>query len=289
LLAETLKKGNALEDSVRAIEFTILRSFPGYSESTFRIEGKKILSVEGVRHEIDLYVSVSLGAGYGAVFIFECRNRQEKADKNDIIVFAEKIHVANAQRGFFVAKAYTADAVAQAKKDERIELLSVAEFEPAAVEVPGAFHGIQLGETHSHLSIRAKSATIGEFPVDLETALLTLDAVETPLKPYATEWIQQASNRRCDRFPSGLVEDGMHVLEFDESRKFEVGQAVVDGFPVAEIQLTGTVQVYVSRAVVVSAFEVATRGRVVTVRVEMPLGQLQAQFVQLTAKSSGSA
>jgi hypothetical protein len=36
-----VEKGDALENAVRAIEFAIVGSFPGYSASAFRIEGKK--------------------------------------------------------------------------------------------------------------------------------------------------------------------------------------------------------------------------------------------------------
>jgi hypothetical protein len=93
-------KGNALEMAVRAIEATILRALPNYSEKTFRIESKKIINVGGVRHEIDIWVSVELGSGYDALFIFECKNWQEKVGKNEIIVFSEKISAIRAQKGF---------------------------------------------------------------------------------------------------------------------------------------------------------------------------------------------
>ena len=124
------EKGNALEQAVEAIETAILRSFPGYTENTFRIESKKILTVGGVRHEIDIYVAVDLGNRYTAVFVFECKNWLEKTGKNEIIIFAEKVKVSNAQRGFFVAKSYPRDATAQAQVDPRIELLIAEELDP---------------------------------------------------------------------------------------------------------------------------------------------------------------
>src|SRR5215831_7300392 len=96
------EKGDTLEQAVKAIESAILRAFPGYTESTFRIESKKVLSIGGVRHEIDIYVTVDLGMQYTAVFVFECKNWLEKVGKNEIIVFSEKVKVCNAQKGFFV-------------------------------------------------------------------------------------------------------------------------------------------------------------------------------------------
>src|SRR5207302_1522136 len=91
------EKGDALEQAVRYIEGVIIGQFPGYSKDTFEIEGKKIVVVAGVRHEIDVYVRLRHGGGYDSVFVFECRNRQEKVSKNDIIVFIEKIRVTQAQ------------------------------------------------------------------------------------------------------------------------------------------------------------------------------------------------
>jgi hypothetical protein len=277
------EKGDALEEAVRAIETAIIRSFPGYSESAFRIEGKKILSVSGVHHEIDLHVTAAMGPGYEAIFVFECKNWQEKVGKNEIVVFTEKVRAANAQRGFFVAKSYTADAVAQADQDRRVELLLAAELDPSAVMVPAGFHSIFLGETNGGVAIRVKGAAADAVavPIDLARASFLLDGESSDLKAHVNAWVDRARHARCDHFPSGLVAEGIHVLEFSDERNFNEGQAVVNAQAVSVMTLKGTVQVQVSKAVVVSAFEVASRGRVITVQVDGPAVQLKGEFVQL--------
>jgi hypothetical protein len=111
------EKGDRLERAVRAIEQAILRDFPAYSDKTFRFASKKIVNSGGVHHEIDVHVEVELGPGYNSVFIFECKNWEENVGKNEIIVFQEKIDATRAQRGFFVARGYTKDAVVQAAKE----------------------------------------------------------------------------------------------------------------------------------------------------------------------------
>jgi len=118
-----LEKGNALEAAVLAIEELILRVSPNVKEKTYLIESKKIVSVGGVRHEIDIFVTFELGPGYKPVFIFECKNWKEAVGKNEIIIFSKKIDISHATSGCFVAKAYTSDAVSQAKMDPRITLL----------------------------------------------------------------------------------------------------------------------------------------------------------------------
>jgi hypothetical protein len=44
--------------AVYALESAILRQSHGYNERTFRIASNKIISVGGVRHEIDIWVGV---------------------------------------------------------------------------------------------------------------------------------------------------------------------------------------------------------------------------------------
>ena len=64
-------------------------------------------------------VTASLPSGYDSVFIFECKNWKDAVDKNEIIVFQRKIADVAAQRGYFVARSFTASARAVAEADPR--------------------------------------------------------------------------------------------------------------------------------------------------------------------------
>ena len=119
------QKGSELEEAVKLLEQTILKSKPGLKDAPFLIESKKIIVKNGVRNEIDVYVEIDLGHGYKSVFIFECKNWKDPVGKNDIIIFSEKIKLTNSQKGYFVAEKFTKDARNQAITDERIELLEL--------------------------------------------------------------------------------------------------------------------------------------------------------------------
>ena len=116
-VATPSERGNALESAVAAIESHILDTSPALREKTFFIEGKKIITVDGVHHEIDIYVTIDLGVGYTSVFIFECKNWQDPVGKNEVIVLSEKIDATQAQHGYLIGKSFTKDAQAQALKD----------------------------------------------------------------------------------------------------------------------------------------------------------------------------
>jgi hypothetical protein len=49
-------KGRSLEDAVHAIETVILQSSPSFHDKSFKIEARKRVTVDGVHHEIDIFV-----------------------------------------------------------------------------------------------------------------------------------------------------------------------------------------------------------------------------------------
>lgn len=275
-------KGDALEDAVRAIETAILRSSPAFSEGTFVIEAKKILVVDDVRHEIDLHVTATLAPAYDTVFIFECKNWRDKVGKNEIVVFSEKIKVARAQRGFFVATGLTADAVAQAKLDPRIELLEAAELDPTSIMVPGSFHGINVGNTKANVSFH-EGLTLGKksTPIDSASAVLVVNGATVDTRQFVEGIIAGVRDARVNSFPSLAVAEGAHEVPFEGERVFSSGEVTVDGRSVRRVVVTGSAEVTVKKAVVVSAYEVATRGRQISVKVIMPFGEILASFVEI--------
>lgn len=120
-------KGDALERAVQLLETFILGTNPATKDAIVTIEPKKIVAVNGVKHEIDIYITIDSGKGYKAIYIFECKNWTKKVDKNEIIVFSKKVEVVHAQTGFFIARGFTRDAEAQAEQDGRLKLLIATE------------------------------------------------------------------------------------------------------------------------------------------------------------------
>jgi len=94
----------------------ILLAKPSPREATFVIEPKRIVLVDQVRREIDLFVEIDLGDGCKAISIFECKNWAKNVDKNVVIVFSEKTKALQAQKGYIVPKGFSKHAIAQAKR-----------------------------------------------------------------------------------------------------------------------------------------------------------------------------
>ena len=273
-MTKSQHKGNSLEMAVHALESAILRRSPGYNEKTFRIVSKKIISTGGVHHEIDIWVNVELG-GYSATFIFECKNQKAKVGKNDIIVFAEKIKVAQAQTGFFVAKSFTRDAEAQARGEPRIQLLRVRELPIDEVPVPiRRFHGV----TEVEGSRQSQCCIVHGFEhgsvtgLDLSLASFTIDGEGRDLGAYLKDWINEEISKRQNAFRSESVAEGIYPLAFDASRVFSDREVTVNHERVEQMTVSGNVQMRVLNGIIVSRFEVAARGRIIQCLVEFPNG-----------------
>ncbi|MEJ1242128.1 hypothetical protein WBG78_28530 [Chryseolinea sp. T2] len=119
--------GPALERAIELIERQIVDKIGKSNIGEVSIETRKTIHYKGSNHEIDIFVTVNLNIGVPHIYIFEAKNRQDKTDKNDIIIFEDKIDAANAQQGFFVSREYTSGAVGRAKESPRMTLLTVEE------------------------------------------------------------------------------------------------------------------------------------------------------------------
>ncbi|MCE9566389.1 MAG: restriction endonuclease [Planctomycetes bacterium] len=277
-MSDASVKGKALEDAVCAIERCILEKSPGYSDKTFRIFSKKVIVVDEVRHEIDVWVEIDIAPGYATRFIFECKNWKEKVGKNEIIVFSEKISVSRAQDGIFVAKSFTSDAEAQARKDPRITLLLATAHDPKTSPVPVGYHAVlqDLAQTRASVSLHT---TRNRGRLENDAPVLAAGVV-MPLKDYITAWTREACEERLRSFGSGEAPAGHYDFEAKSTRTFKDGELVIDGEPVIQGEIVVNFRIEVVRPAVVSHFVVESRGRAYSYE-SIPFGGafLDASFV----------
>jgi len=261
-VAIAAQKGNALEAAVAAIERQILATTPALREKTFVIESKKIICVGGVRHGVDIFVTIDLGRGYKSIFIFECKNWKKSVGKNEIVVFSEKIDMARAQHGYFIAKSFTRDAKAQAKKDARMTLLLATEHDPASVPVPFHFHFVNtvIENVAVHCETQHNSGA-KSVPIDIDAVDAVLDSAKVNLRELILKWSQDACNESVNKFRSEDVPEGAYDRVADLTLNFLERQFLVDGTVMASATVSVNFKVHVFRPPVISSFEVESRGR----------------------------
>ncbi len=130
---ESVEKGKILEEFTIALEkFRIekLRASPYIQKN---IEPNKRININGVRHEIDLWIELELSNQHKLIHIFECKNTKKKVDKNTVSNFCDKIKDANAAKGFIVSYGFTRSAIARADQDQRCHLI-IVEKSPSPIQ-----------------------------------------------------------------------------------------------------------------------------------------------------------
>jgi hypothetical protein len=258
------EKGNALESAVAAIEHHILSTSPNLREKTFLIESKKILLVDGVHHEIDVFVTIDLGGGYKSIFVFECKNWKDAVPKNEIIIFEKKIEVARAQHGYFVAKSFTRDAESQAATNGRISLLRASEYDAAITPRPFEFHTNLISPIHAETTFFARSGDHSKLKaLDPKVADAKLNGSAIDLCQYLNKWAEEASSEDVLHFRSERESDGDYQREVTSPREFAPGEFTVDDSDIGRAESFVRYNVHILRPAIVSHFEVESRGRVV--------------------------
>jgi len=257
-------KGDALENAVAAIEEVILQSSAGMGRKPL-IEKKKIIVVDGVRHEIDVVVTVDLAPGYRPIFIFECKNWKEAVGKNEIIVFSEKIDVARATSGCFVAKSYTSDAVNQAKQDPRITLLLAAEHDPGNGKEVFQFFTRTPEMTKLDVTMfKRGSAGLDAKAISFDTAKLECLGRVVNFPRQLNIWSISVCEDDLMAFFEEPVPAGIYHRVVDGDLRFPPGQVFVDYEEVEKLALHVEYKITVTLVPVVSYFEVKSRGRCIT-------------------------
>lgn len=259
-MSDASDKGNALEQAVRAIEEAIFRSSPQFRPETLLIESKKLLNISGVRHEIDIWVEIAPSTAYRAVFIFECKNRSEKVDKNDIIVFAEKISLAAAQRGFFVARSFTEDALNRAAQDQRITILQASDLSAELLQLPFGFHILYNKPVQIALQVKAVDA---QSPRELpENAIFQTAGGPVSSRLYAAQLATDLVNEQATTAVPLSAGAGVYEKSYSKIYEFSVGDLVVEGHSIKRLQLDVKCEHHVIHPRVVSRYDVETRGRI---------------------------
>ncbi|GGG60518.1 restriction endonuclease [Bizionia arctica] len=187
--------GKSLERATELIETHIINHIQKSEIGKITIETNKIITPNQVKNEIDVYVTIDLKIGTSLIYIFECKNyKKKKVDKNDIIIFEEKLKLFNAQKGYFIAKTYTKDAKNRAAQNQRIELL-VLDSQNSRIFDKNYF--IQIESRYiDDINIECQIAPNPIFPfIDFESINLKTEyGIEQTLDSYVKEKIKIGEN-----------------------------------------------------------------------------------------------
>jgi len=299
-MGENRDKGNELETAVEFIETAILRNCPDLSEGSFKIERNKIITVSGVRHEIDLMVTVTLDTRYVCYFIFECKNWSRPCSKNEVIIFAEKVRAVGAQRGFLVSTGFTGDAIAQSQTSERVECI----ITDSSFPVHSVIAECQFRYLYSHIDLNKCKPYVECFPIphgslptnafqiNSEKYIFEPDSVrlakwnnlEMPLNAMLAKIIQDMVDNNMKNENTSDMADAFYVYSRHLTREFARGDFTFSDFDVAFLAVDCCWHVILYRPAILSRYDVKTRGRVYNYE-PIPTTDLAVSFVEASPQA----
>jgi len=109
-------KGDALEYAVFRIQEALIESTPELRGANAMIERNKVIEVDGVPHEVDLWLTISPHTAFAAHHLIECKNWSKPVGKDVVMSVGAKREELRAAKAFIIAHAFTQPAIAMAKK-----------------------------------------------------------------------------------------------------------------------------------------------------------------------------
>ncbi|MBU1404626.1 MAG: restriction endonuclease [Proteobacteria bacterium] len=255
-----------MEEAVHLIEKHILNSNPSLKKSSFFIENNKIIDADGVHHEIDVYVEIDICHGYRSIFIFECKNLSKPASKNDIIIFNEKIKMINAQKGYFVSKSFSKDAISQSKKFSRIELLYATEEESVLYALPD-MHCVTQDIVSKYLLFVRRGSINDERnikKINMEEINIVLNGKKIDAKKFENEEVLKIVNSHLGNEKTHNYANGTYSFRFTDKIIYPEGLLMMNGDEIDRIEFTISVNLIVSRPKIRYSFEIGKRGKVIS-------------------------
>ncbi|SRR5258708_17675058 len=276
-------KGDALEKAVQLLEAFILGTNPATKDAIVTIEPKKIVDVNGVKHEIDIYITIDYGKGYKAIYIFECKNWTKKVDKNEIIVFSKKVEVVHAQTGFFIAKSFTRDAEAQAEQDGRLKLLIATEELDTSTRLIVDFQILVNTDANSHSTFTLHPSEIIKPGSYTHESFVSYNNEHHLLKTFNERIRQRLIDETMRSVPPTNFVDDACSYKITKTVVFQPHELIIEGQECYRLDMTVTWKTRIIRPPIVSKFDIKTRGRVITYDSgEIPsVGNIQMSFIEI--------
>jgi len=252
-----MSKGDDLEAAAAAIERAILAAW-NYGPHQTRVETKKTFVANGVKHEIDVFVTV-FGSDQHA-YIFECKNWSDSVGKNEVIIFAEKIRVSGARAGFMIAPSFGKYAEAQAALYDDLHLLtSTSDFDSIG-RFPEYYFVERLIDTP-----RCKVEFICPTLLSLNVGVARVKHRGRPIsmEKLTEKLLGPVVEERFLAIPAHDLSSGERSYVGEKLVLFPRGELYFNGHAVESARVNAHFTVRVERPIVQWKYEVAPRGRAI--------------------------
>ena len=182
-------------------------------------------------------------------------------NKNEIIVFSEKIKAIGAAQGYFLATSFTKDAKAQAKKDNRMTLRTVTEHDPLQLS---DFKSFDIHHEYKNFQpvIYARDGQPWDALLTSLVLIVRYKGSTEILEKLVVEWCREVAKERLRGFASDKP-TGVYDFDYDFVRNFSPGELAIRGRDIATLHIFAMTTAEVYQRPIISSFEIESRGRVI--------------------------
>ena len=260
-----ITKGNYLEDAVEKIQTTIIKTNPSLKTSKFTIERKKLIFPGGVRREIDLFVEVDPGNDMESIFLFECKNWENTVDPNSITIFNTKIEETNATKGFFIAKSFSKYAKLEAAKYPRVTLLTADDNFIDTVPFPEThmtYHDKSKRKIEVEIVQRSVQKNESKSKVEkFDPKKVFFEGKEITAKNFFMNLCEVAIDEKMKTEQTQFLDEGCYPYSHKKKFEFETGKLEINTWDIEKILLEVNFEVQIIKPVIVSKFDIESKGR----------------------------
>jgi hypothetical protein len=230
--------------------------------TNFTIETNVRDTSSGVLHEIDVLVRTHPGTDYAATWIYECKNWAKAVDKNEVIIFAEKVEALRASKGFIVAKSLTTHAQAQLEQKKRLEFIRCSEdFLSPLTNIEIIYSTVELLPIVLQIKDRNAVPSPELKMLDWKTLDCRLDGRSIDFAAYIKPNIDDMIRTDAKNNRSRYLNLGTHWGESAMQICFSKGELMIGNMDVESIVIPMTFFVQIGRKKLLSKFELEGRGR----------------------------
>ncbi len=171
-----------------------------------------------------------------------------------------------AQKGFFIARSFGKYAVAQAKKDKRIELLIASTELDILPPVVASLHIVQDTLSPPNLLFSVTNSDSQEAGTHTFTndSAVKYKGQEMLLSEFAERIQNTVKNEVMKHEPTGTFSESIYPYHRDETFTLQPGELFVDGHECVGLDAHVSWDSQIIRPKIVSKFDIKSRGRVIT-------------------------
>ncbi len=265
-------KGNLLEYAAHQIEAVLLESFPQLSGESASVERNKIITVGGIRHEADLWITVAAGTPYEAYHIIECKNWKDPVGTGEIDKLQQKRMRVGASKALLIAPRFTTDARKLAESIG-IQLYAASEEIWPSIATIMAI-GTELEFREGYKNQIAAHFRDSEDSIISDTELCYFKGIPIPLDELAASFVRNRS-----KVQSRLKLEGVHRDQDAFTCEFDLGELIIDKKDVAQLSIDCAYTLFVHHAKLTVKFSVEGRGGFL--RLEYPQGAFGNQSTEI--------